>query len=755
MPDAPLHIPVFLDRTIELLAPALDRPGAVLVDATLGLGGHAEAFLRRFPDLQYIGLDRDREALALSAERLAPFADRIQLVHSVYDRIGEVLEELSIRGIAGVLFDLGVSSMQLDRVERGFSYSKDAPLDMRMDDTAPLTAAACSPSTTRPSCGGSSTSTARRSSRPRYARRIVERRRSDAAHHLGPARRAHRRGDAGRRAARRAPGEAGLPGAPHRGQPGAGVARARDAGGARRARGRRTHRGARVPVARGPHRQARARRAIHVDGPRGLPVELPQHAPRVQAPGARCRARERRRACREPAVHARCACAPPRSLGGSMTAATHGNLASRAAAPSPAPPRRSRAATSRSRPPRPASRPAPPRHAVVTIAGIGVILLVQLLLSFVLPTGRTRSPRLQTDSASCCARSRRSRALELLGSTQNLTANAEALGMVASGNPVFLDVATGGVGGSGSRPAGLPGNLVRNALLDGSTVIDPPPWPRADCRRALRRHRPACHRGRDPRRHHQRDPGHAALTHDALGRTRRRVIINARGSRRRLALTVLIVFAIVGVFVVRLVDIQVVRAADLTADAERAPDVTVTTYGVRGSIVDANGVVLADSVERFDITASPKNADLDTTWMTRDGERVEVPTTEAIQAIADLTGADAERDLPDARHRPRVELRVPGAHRHARRLQEGRALQIPWVYSELHPARTYPSGAIAGNLVGFIGTDGPLAGTELKQDECLGGDQRQVDLRVQRRRRAAPGQHDRAAGGRRTAAPST
>ncbi|MEO5922117.1 MAG: 16S rRNA (cytosine(1402)-N(4))-methyltransferase RsmH, partial [Pseudolysinimonas sp.] len=122
-------------------APALDQPGAVLVDATLGLGGHAEAFLRRFPDLRYVGLDRDRDALALSAERLAPFADRIQLVHSVYDRIGEVLEELSIRGIAGVLFDLGVSSMQLDRVERGFSYSKDAPLDMRMDDTAPLTAA--------------------------------------------------------------------------------------------------------------------------------------------------------------------------------------------------------------------------------------------------------------------------------------------------------------------------------------------------------------------------------------------------------------------------------------------------------------------------------------------------------------------------------------------------------------------------------------------------------------------------------------
>lgn len=135
------HTPVFLDRTIELLTPALERPGAVMVDGTLGLGGHAEAILDRFPGLRYIGLDRDQNALALSAERLARFGDRVTLVHSVYDRIGEVLEELEIPGgIAGVLFDLGVSSMQLDRVERGFSYSQDAPLDMRMDDTAELTA---------------------------------------------------------------------------------------------------------------------------------------------------------------------------------------------------------------------------------------------------------------------------------------------------------------------------------------------------------------------------------------------------------------------------------------------------------------------------------------------------------------------------------------------------------------------------------------------------------------------------------------
>jgi len=176
MADAPLHIPVFLERTLDLLAPALERPGAVLVDATLGLGGHAEAFLTRFPDLRYVGLDRDRQAIALSAERLAPFADRIQLVHSVYDRIGEVLEELSIRGIAGVLFDLGVSSMQLDRVERGFSYSKDAPLDMRMDDTAPLTAARVLAEYDESELRRIFYQYGEEKLAPRFARRIVERR---------------------------------------------------------------------------------------------------------------------------------------------------------------------------------------------------------------------------------------------------------------------------------------------------------------------------------------------------------------------------------------------------------------------------------------------------------------------------------------------------------------------------------------------------------------------------------------------------
>jgi len=136
----PLHTPVNLERSLELLAPALQKPGAVLIDATLGMGGHAEAFLTAHPELTLVGLDRDTHALALAGERLAPFGDRVRLVHTIYDRIPEVLAELGIAEVSGILFDLGVSSMQLDQVDRGFSYSKDAPLDMRMDPTAELTA---------------------------------------------------------------------------------------------------------------------------------------------------------------------------------------------------------------------------------------------------------------------------------------------------------------------------------------------------------------------------------------------------------------------------------------------------------------------------------------------------------------------------------------------------------------------------------------------------------------------------------------
>ena len=137
----PLHVPVLLDRVVALVAPPLERPGAVLVDATLGLGGHTEAVLARCPQARVIGIDRDQSALELSRERLAGFGARVTLVHAVYDEISGVLADQGLTHVDGVLFDLGVSSMQLDVRDRGFSYAEDAPLDMRMDDSAVLTAA--------------------------------------------------------------------------------------------------------------------------------------------------------------------------------------------------------------------------------------------------------------------------------------------------------------------------------------------------------------------------------------------------------------------------------------------------------------------------------------------------------------------------------------------------------------------------------------------------------------------------------------
>ncbi|MFI5060742.1 MAG: 16S rRNA (cytosine(1402)-N(4))-methyltransferase RsmH, partial [Actinomycetales bacterium] len=141
MTDDQIHTPVLLERCIELLGPALQQPGAVFVDATLGMGGHSAGILDRFPETVLIGLDRDPDALAIAGERLARFGDRVHLVHTVYDGIREAVEGLGFTEVHGILFDLGVSSLQLDRVERGFSYSKDAPLDMRMDSTSDLTAA--------------------------------------------------------------------------------------------------------------------------------------------------------------------------------------------------------------------------------------------------------------------------------------------------------------------------------------------------------------------------------------------------------------------------------------------------------------------------------------------------------------------------------------------------------------------------------------------------------------------------------------
>ncbi|MDQ6658049.1 MAG: 16S rRNA (cytosine(1402)-N(4))-methyltransferase RsmH, partial [Actinomycetota bacterium] len=134
---ADLHIPVLIDRVATLLAPALDQRAAVLIDATLGMAGHSLRLLAEHPGLKIIGLDRDPAALDIARRRIeaAGFADRVELVHAVYDEIGEISAEVAGGQVAGVFFDLGVSSLQLDQTDRGFAYSKDSPLDMRMDPT--------------------------------------------------------------------------------------------------------------------------------------------------------------------------------------------------------------------------------------------------------------------------------------------------------------------------------------------------------------------------------------------------------------------------------------------------------------------------------------------------------------------------------------------------------------------------------------------------------------------------------------------
>ena len=142
-----LHVPVLRDRIVELLSPALQEPGSVMVDATLGMGGHSEAILKACVGARVVGIDRDREALSLAGGRLARFGDRFTPVHAVYDELPRVLQDCGLTGRSGrpevsaVLLDLGVSSLQLDEEQRGFAYRHDAPLDMRMDQDGGITAA--------------------------------------------------------------------------------------------------------------------------------------------------------------------------------------------------------------------------------------------------------------------------------------------------------------------------------------------------------------------------------------------------------------------------------------------------------------------------------------------------------------------------------------------------------------------------------------------------------------------------------------
>jgi 16S rRNA (cytosine1402-N4)-methyltransferase len=135
------HISVMRDTCVDLLTPAINKSeNPVVVDATLGLGGHSEALLESNPNLVLIGIDRDLDAIVKAKNRLAKFENRVKLNHAIFDEITDVVNSFGFEQVDGILFDLGVSSMQLDQSDRGFSYSQDAPLDMRMDRSTGITA---------------------------------------------------------------------------------------------------------------------------------------------------------------------------------------------------------------------------------------------------------------------------------------------------------------------------------------------------------------------------------------------------------------------------------------------------------------------------------------------------------------------------------------------------------------------------------------------------------------------------------------
>jgi 16S rRNA (cytosine1402-N4)-methyltransferase len=136
-----IHVPVMPGRVIELLRPALESGPGWFVDCTLGMGGHSRAVLEAFPDIRLIGIDRDPQAIELARQRLADFAQRVEFAHACYDQLDQVMDAIGVGAADGILLDLGLSSLQIDQTERGFSYVNDAPLDMRMDPTSGPSAA--------------------------------------------------------------------------------------------------------------------------------------------------------------------------------------------------------------------------------------------------------------------------------------------------------------------------------------------------------------------------------------------------------------------------------------------------------------------------------------------------------------------------------------------------------------------------------------------------------------------------------------
>jgi cell division protein FtsI (penicillin-binding protein 3) len=195
-------------------------------------------------------------------------------------------------------------------------------------------------------------------------------------------------------------------------------------------------------------------------------------------------------------------------------------------------------------------------------------------------------------------------------------------------------------------------------------------------------------------------------------------VTQQRRTRRRLAIAVLLTFAIVGVFVVRLVDIQVVQAADFNAESLDKRAIEDVVPAPRGQIVDANGVVLADSVTRYDITASPRNAKpFDRT--AQDGTTQRISVLQAVTEIADLTGTKANDLLLAVTQDPESDWAMLVKAVDTATFRAIRDLRIPWVYPQPRSHRTYPLGSVAGSLVGFVGTDGPQNGLEATEDSCL------------------------------------
>ncbi len=187
--------------------------------------------------------------------------------------------------------------------------------------------------------------------------------------------------------------------------------------------------------------------------------------------------------------------------------------------------------------------------------------------------------------------------------------------------------------------------------------------------------------------------------------------MRTRRSRARISLVMVLMFAIVATFTSRLVDIQIVQASELNAQSLSKRAQELISYGARGEILDAHGAVLAASVERYDIEASPRNA------LTRSDALTSVP--EAVGKIALITGQDPAALMAVLTSDPESDFAYLAQGVTHDQFVAVRELDIPWVYYGVRPSRTYPNGAVAGNLVGFIGTDGPQAGLELSEDECL------------------------------------